>query len=182
MNYMSQIGQDEWVLNTLKEKRNGIFVDVGGGHPVKINNTYTLEKEYGWTGVSIDKGPPHTRPRECMHLTLEQYKNLWNSERVTPIICGDALQIDYEKIFEENELPERIDYLSVDLDPPMVTYRSLLRIPFSKYTFNVITFETDFYRDEKTRGPSQEFLQNLGYVLKHRCQQEDWYVHSSLKH
>jgi hypothetical protein len=174
----SQIGQDRWVIQTLKKKKNGTYVDIGGGHPVIINNTYGLEKEFNWSGISVDIGPPHTH--RCESLSLGDYELFWKKER-NNLICGDALKFDYKNLFKEHKLPKIIDYLSLDLSPPMVTWEVLQKIPFLEYTFNVITFETDFYRDTGTQAPSREFLQNLGYNMVLSNSQDDWYIHESCK-
>jgi len=50
----SQLNQDLWVLDTLKHKRNGIFVDVGAFDGINLSNTYLLEKEHGWNGICIE--------------------------------------------------------------------------------------------------------------------------------
>ena len=46
-------GIDSIVEYIFKSKKNGLYVDVGCGHPIKNNNTYLLNKN-GWTGVNID--------------------------------------------------------------------------------------------------------------------------------
>ena len=182
MKSYSQIGQDTWVINTLKNKKNGTYVDIGGGHPTIINNTYMLEKEFNWSGISVDCGPPHTHA--CEHLSCMEYELLWGKERNNnnKLICGDALKFDYINLFKEHNLPKIIDYLSVDLAPPMVTWEALQKIPFLEYTFNVITFETDFYRETLTQAPSRELLQSFGYNMipaSTKPDQEDWYIHES---
>lgn len=188
----SQIGQDKFVLEMLKDKREGVFVDIGGGHPVRINNTHLLETEYEWSGISVDLGPPSAY--YCHGLSLHGYRNLWSQERKTPIICGNALHLDYSDLFKQHSLPATIDYLSVDLHPPSVTYECLLKVPFSEYKFNVITFETDHYAGSATRDPSRKYLQEQGYVLVKSLppvpseeypwgpheEQDDCYVHKSL--
>ena len=178
MNYKSQMGQDRFVVEQLKGKKNGIFVDVGGAHPISINNTYVLEKELDWTGISFDIGPPLTHG--CEGLTLDEYKDFWSTERTTPIICGDALSQNYSQIFKENNLPKHMDYLTIDLEPPRTTFDCLMLIPFDEYIFNVITFETDYYRDTSTRESSREFLTSHGYKLIRGDDQEDWYIHNTL--
>ena len=40
-----------------------------------------------------------------------------------------------------------IDYLQLDCDPPVITYKILLKIPFDKVKFGVITYEHDHYND-----------------------------------
>ena len=44
---------DALVGNIFKDKKNGIYVDVGCSHPIKNNNTYLLHKK-GWCGTNID--------------------------------------------------------------------------------------------------------------------------------
>ena len=100
MSPISQLGQEVFVLNQTNYKKGGIFVDIGGGHPVIINNTLTLEKDWGWKGISLDIGPPYTH--ECEKMTMQEYIDFWNSERTTPIVTGDALKIDFIKLFEDN--------------------------------------------------------------------------------
>ena len=55
----AKLGQEVFVLNQTNHKKEGTFVDIGGGHPELINNTLTLEKDYGWKGISLDIGPPY---------------------------------------------------------------------------------------------------------------------------
>ena len=171
----SQIGQDDFVIEKLNSKIDGNFVDIGAGHPVEINNTYLLEKNYNWTGISFDIGPPHTFL--CSHLSIDQYKEIWSKNRSTKLYVSDCRNIDFEEIFAQNNLPNTIDYLSIDLEPPEVTLEVLKKLPYNKYRFNVITFEHDYYRNTNTLIPSREFLTNLGYFLEKTVNnQEDWYV------
>ena len=46
-------GMDSLIEKIFKNKNNGIYVDIGCGHPIKNNNTYLLNKK-GWSGVNID--------------------------------------------------------------------------------------------------------------------------------
>ena len=163
MQASSQLGQDLFVLDQLDQKKRGTFVDIGAGHPKEINNTFFLEKNYGWRGISVDIGPPHAHAVQGK--TLDEYRDIWNSHRFTPLICGDALKINFTEAFKENNLPTTIDYLSLDLEPPLVTLECLRKIPFSEYVFNVITYETDAYREEGTEEESRALLTNFGYKL-----------------
>ena len=45
---------DVFVLENLGRKRNGSYLEIGAGWYQKINNTFVLEKFYGWKGLSID--------------------------------------------------------------------------------------------------------------------------------
>jgi hypothetical protein len=173
MNFYSQIGQDRLVLKYLKNKKNGTFVDIGCGFPKHINNTYTLESELGWSGVSID-----------LLLYSEEDGSTWDICRSTKIILHDALTLNYSELFKQNNLPNNIDYLSIDLEPPDLSLNCLYKIPFDEYSFNIITFEVDKNRegDIDRIEKSRELLLLNGYTLIGSiCSgQDDVYIHNSL--
>ena len=50
----SQIGQDLFVIAMTRGKHNGSFLEIGAGHPIVGNNTYLLETERGWNGISVE--------------------------------------------------------------------------------------------------------------------------------
>lgn len=53
----SQSNQDYIVSNNFfKDKLDGVFCDVGGNHPLKINNTRFFE-ESGWSGYAFEPLP-----------------------------------------------------------------------------------------------------------------------------
>ena len=167
-NFTSQIGQDQFVIEQLGEITNGTFVDIGGHDPIYLSNTYYLEKQLGWRGIAVD--------------IQNSFSQGWAEIRSnSKFICSDALVVDWRKVFTENNMPSTIDYLTVDLEPPTVTMQALFNLPFDDYVFKVITFETDYYRDQTTQEPSRRFLQDRGYVLvKAVNNQDDWYVHNSV--
>jgi hypothetical protein len=173
MDFYSQIGQDRLVLKYLKNKQNGSFVDIGCGFPKYINNTYVLESEFNWNGVSVDL---HTYP--------ETDGSVWDDCRSTKLVLHDALTLNYSDLFKENNLPINIDYLSLDLEPPDLSLECLFKIPFDEYQFNIITFEVDKDRegDEKRINESREFLTSKGYsLIGSLCYgQDDVYLHNSL--
>lgn len=53
-NFNGQAEQDKFVLNILNNKKNGFFLELGSNHPIIINNTYVLEKEYNWKGIMVE--------------------------------------------------------------------------------------------------------------------------------
>lgn len=47
--------EEEWIIRDFfKDKRNGVFVDVGAGHYGSNSNTYYLERQLGWSGLAIE--------------------------------------------------------------------------------------------------------------------------------
>tara|TARA_Y100000768_G_C23458310_1_gene442527 strand:+ start:252 stop:419 length:168 start_codon:yes stop_codon:yes gene_type:complete len=51
--FRGQSLQDKFVLNMLKYKKNGYFLEIGSNDPININNTYILEKDYEWNGIMV---------------------------------------------------------------------------------------------------------------------------------
>ena len=165
----AQIGQDSFVLEQTNFKRDGIFVDIGCERPKTISNTYVLETCYNWSGIAIDL-------LDCKDSNNETWEEIRPRSKH---ILGDALQLDYVSIFKENNLPNIIDYLSIDLEPPQITLECLYKIPFDLYKFKCITFETDEYREGGTerRDISRAYLTEKGYqFVKNLFSQDDVYI------
>jgi FkbM family methyltransferase len=53
-------GVDLLINYIFKDKKKGVYVDVGSQHPISNNNTYLLFKK-GWTGVNIDLDPENIK-------------------------------------------------------------------------------------------------------------------------
>jgi len=171
MSFTSQIGQDEFVLNAARKHLAGkyTFLDIGCHDYKEISNTYALEKDYGWRGVGIDIDP--------------KWEAGWKENRDSVFVLADATTADYGKILSEASMPIVIDYLSMDLEPPPLTLKALERLFEFGYGFNIITYETDFYRNGEfgdLRSPSREFLNDRGYVLVKEGEQDDFYIHQSI--
>jgi SAM-dependent methyltransferase len=169
----SQVYQDMFVLAVTKGKSNGTFLEVGGAEPFHNNNTALLEKNYNWSGVSI----------ELNDTFVEQYKK---ERPMVTMIHSDATKLNYKKFLDENYETNVIDYLQLDIEPAKNTFEVLLSIPFDDYKFRVITYEHDYYVDvTKTyRDKSRRYLQSMGYILLINdistdgvSTFEDWWVH-----
>ena len=166
----SQAHQDLFVLSILNGKQNGTYVEIGGAHPINISNTYLLEKYFGWYGIAFEI--------DCERV------DYYNEKRKNKCICGDATNLDYSKIFKENNLPKQIDYLQVDIEPAWQTFESLKQIDLDTYRFSVITFETDTYMSENKNIviESRNLLERYGYKLISKNVKtntwpfEDWYI------
>ena len=60
----SQAGQDVFVVAVTQGKKNGRWLEIGSGHPKCDNNTWLLEKEFSWTGDSVDCINPVGSPKQ----------------------------------------------------------------------------------------------------------------------
>jgi len=173
----SDCNQDLFVINKLNKLRNGTWVELGCSLPIKGSNTYVLEKEYDWSGISID----------IDSAAINQWKGVRDTNT---LILADARSLNYEELFIKYNLPESIDYLSIDLEPPPITFHVLQMLPFHKYKFKIITFEHDDYREQSKnlniKLKSREFFKINGYVripenivesyFNKLSLSEDWYI------
>ena len=61
-----RVAMDLFVLLNLDFKKNGYFVEFGGGNGVLNSNTYLMEKEFGWTGILSEPGKTKCAPSSSM--------------------------------------------------------------------------------------------------------------------
>jgi hypothetical protein len=112
---------------------------------------------------------------------------LWdNSNRNSDnFLIHDALTIDYDSLISDiliKNKTDRIDYLSMDLEPPQITLEVLLKFPLDKCRFSVITFEHDLYRNNShILETSRELFKKYNYKLigDNINNQEDWWIDST---
>jgi len=165
----SEVFQDIFVLQCLNGKKEGTYLEIGAADAVSGNNTYLLEKEFGWTGLSIDydwmDGDYTSITCDNQTFTLSGFHKYWTEkwykDRDQPLLLTNAITCDWDKIIAHNV----IDYLQVDIDPPGGTYECLERLPFDTVDFKVITYEHDAYAEPEWRIKSRKFLESKGYVL-----------------
>lgn len=171
----SQCMQDMFVLCATDGKRDGTYLEIGSGKPFYNNNTALLEQQFEWTGLSIEID--------------KDLCDIFNLERKNPCYHGDATQVNYAELLQNNFDVYDIDYLQIDCEPPAVSYEVLTKIPFDHFRFATITFEHDYYADEEKiyREKSRQFLREKGYILiagnvapNTRDSFEDWWVRPDL--
>jgi len=181
--YFGEAHQDKFIVNILKEKRNGFFVELGSCYPIYCNNTYLLESKYDWKGLMVEYENTH----------LDQY---FQYRPNSIYIIQDATTIDYKTIFENLNFPLSIDYLQIDLEvnngSTLKTLKKFDTEIFDTYKFATITFEHDIYHTnfDNTREVSREIFQKRGYIPVFKDVHnfnsgvfnpyEDWYVHPDL--
>jgi hypothetical protein len=176
----SQAGQDLFVVAMLQGRTNGTFLEIGAGHPQSMSNCWLLEKQFQFTGYSIDRTdrvswlPPYSWP--------EQRPN-------SKFMLSLAQDVDY------GAMPDYFDYLQIDLDDTHTTWQVLKLLRNKK--FAVITFEHDYWRKQpeniQLMNESRDYFAEQGYrlVVNNVTIQpgrgyglgdepiffEDWYVH-----
>lgn len=178
----SQCNQDKFVLDILSKYSNfdnKLFLDFGCQYPIERNNTYHLENNYNYNGLSID----------CDLNAINKWK--LSNRNPDNVKCIDLTKINIEELLDsfygENKI---IDYFSFDLEPPLLTLDVLKKIPFNKYKFKIVTFEHDAYRDFDTVIPSRKIFFENGYrrikpeitniYWKQVSAAEDWWINPDL--
>jgi FkbM family methyltransferase len=88
LNSYSQIGQDTYYIEHIsKNKRNGIFLDIGANDGIFTSNTAKLEFEYGWTGICIEANP------DLMEVLI---KNRPNSKNIHAAVWNERKLVEFE--------------------------------------------------------------------------------------
>lgn len=164
--------QDMFVLSVLDGKENGTFVEIGSGHPTLFNNTKLLEEVFGWKGISIDNS--------------ERFCAQFSRERNTTIIHADANNIDFNALFKQNCLEQRVDFLRINAETASLD--TLKKIPFKQHEFSVIQFQHNAcWWGGQFRAESRKLLSEIGYILlvpdvavNEKDNYEDWWVHPNV--
>jgi hypothetical protein len=156
----------------LGNKNPGFYIDVGSCGAIHSNNTYLFDT-MGWKGVCIEIDPGY----------IPSY-----AARSARLYTANALELNYRNVFEENNAPNSIDYMSLDIDQKSVNVLEIL--PHDSYRFKVITIEHDYYLyADAYQKKQRDILNGLGYHLlcanvyvqqsgfyRENCAFEDWWI------
>ena len=119
----SQYGQDAYILNHLGTARK--YVEVGGNHPVRLSNSFLLEKN-DWRDISID--PLNKYVDEWVKYRKNEFMNYaigaTECKKVFVEFCGDEPWYDMMSGFKE-----------------FVRDEDLITFQFKEYEVDVTTLE-----------------------------------------
>ena len=196
----SQLNQDFFVLHELGWETGGFFVEFGATDGYTLNNTWLLEKEFGWTGILAEpsrswksalenSGRSAKLELDCVwsesnaKLTFEEAP--WGELSTIQSFGGgdfhdrvnsktyEVRTVSLNAMLERHGAPRQIDYLSIDTEGS--EYDILAATDFDKYSFRCITCEHNF---TKNREKIHDLLTAHGYIRKFEefSQFDDWYV------
>ena len=150
-------------------------MEIGAHDPVINSNTFNLEVKCNWNGISVEYD--------------KSFQMSWgdNKLRKNNVVWDDAFNINYSSLIKQRELPNRLNYLSCDIEPAENTFNILKQIINSKINFDFISFEHDKYIiGDKYEKLSIEYLKSYNYKVaikevysrkkKHKVY-ETWFVH-----
>jgi len=203
----SRNGQDEWVIETLRDKREGYFIDSGAAHSRINSNTFRLEIEYGWSGICVEPNPALfatlKQDRMC-HCVMAALSNKAGTAKLTIPEMGSGelgaldeflvndmwkrhreaakrIVVETVTIWEllvKFNAPEVIDYWSLDTEGSEDVI--LESFPWALYRVLLLSVEHNFVEAKKLKV--REFMQQRGYSVVEREQNlaEDYFIHSSV--
>jgi len=151
-NKFSQSGQDQFAYNI--SGSNGTYLEIGAHDPVINSNTFNLEVKCNWNGISIEYD--------------KSFQMSWddNKLRKNNVVWDDAFNINYSSLIKQRDLPNRLNYLSCDIEPAENTFNILKKVISSKLNFDFISFEHDKYSiGSKYEDLSIEYLKNYNYKV-----------------
>ena len=187
----SMFGEDLVISKIFKNKKKGIYVDVGCYHPIEGSNTYLLFKK-GWNGINIDlnktsidlfdkarsgdlnlnlaisnkskKIKYYFRKKINMLNTINQKnkKNYFLKGFKTSYIQSQTLNF----ILKKFKYSQKIDFLNLDIEGNEIN--ALKSLNFKKYEPKVICVEIHKTsgRNRKSQienNPLYKFLKKKGY-------------------
>lgn len=198
--YLSQFGQDRWVIEEVFHfKKRGFFVDIGAADGRLLSNTFVLEKFLKWNGICIEANPikykdlVETRKDSitlnvCLDFTNHVVDFRYDNDLFSGIVDTDTdnkpqshfcpagiLRMTtktLEQVLDEFHAPKVIDFLSIDVEGAET--RILKNFPFHRYTFLAMVIE----------NPSPELdaiLRQNGYVFVRNNPCDFYYVHTSIQ-
>jgi hypothetical protein len=167
----SEAWQDMFVLTLFDGMREGKYIEIGSGYPIYANNTYLLEREFGWRGISIDNQRKFTQ-KHILH-------------RSHTALYADATTCDYIDLSQRCGFGDFFEYLSVDCGDPIVSLSALEKVITSGIRFGAVTFchENHKHPESGVRMSARDVMRKNGYRLLvsnvsygDSDEYEDWFV------
>ncbi len=193
----SQLRQDIFALVQVGSKKDGFFLEFGATDGVSLNNTWLMEKNFGWTGILAE-------PARRWHVDLHANRACTIEERCVWRASGETLQfteaprgensaissfvkpsyklrgtsydvqtISLNDLLCEHGAPDVIDYASIDTEGS--EYDILSTFDFDRWSFRVMTVEHNY---APQRDDIHALLTSKGYtrVLEPISRFDDWYL------
>jgi len=196
--FKSQKNQDRWVLlEVLPLMKNGYFLDLAAADGMTHNNTYVLEKHFGWSGLCIEPNPVYycqllehrncdTSPSVVSHRQemlpfrvdngqlggivaddTDNNANIRGQELPNATIISLPAKT-LNQILIEHQAPAIIDYFSLDVEGS--EERIISTLDFDAYQFGCITIERPTLK-------VNEILFDQGYRFVKNFKNDSFYVH-----
>lgn len=164
----SQWGEDQFISEYFKEKKEGIYLDIGCFHPYMYSNTCLLNKK-GWRGINIDINPTSidlfniSRPKDVnICTTISEQKKVFDIYYDDPFSPVNTLDKKFyenlhnkslknvkkltvesksiQEILDISKINQNIDFINIDAEG--MDYKILKDINFTQLKPKLISIET----------------------------------------
>ena len=199
MMYYSQSNQDKWVVEFLKSKKNGYFIDLGAYDGIQTSNTYYMEKNLEWDGLCVEANPSvyqsliKNRRVKNVNVALTDYVGecFFLNDKISS--TGTKVPCDtLNNILRNNNCPKNIDYISIDIEGH--EYIVLKDFNFNEWNISLMTIEHNLYCDGSDRKDKiYDLLTKNNFTrvvedapcldnnpLWYNKPYEDWYINNDL--
>lgn len=193
----SQLRQDLFGLVQNGFREGGFFIEFGATDGVELNNTWLMEKHFGWTGILAEPARGwHAALRANRECTVET-RCIWKesgarlqfteaprgensgiSQFVKPSrkLRGQSYEVETLSLLDaldEHGAPEVIDFASIDTEGS--EFDILNAFDFDRYRFRVMVIE---HNHAPQRQKVYDLLTGKGYrrVLEEISRFDDWYL------
>jgi len=188
----SQLFQDLFVQYIFNKKKEGVFIEIGGGNGSDISNTILLEKKYDWKGIICEPNrylqkiikKNRTAKIESKPITKHCQNKIFFYENTdgyaSSIFKSDSDNLSYKTksiclnhLFIKYKLPNIIDYISLDTEGNELDIIS--KFNFKKYKVKIFTIEHNFNKDARSKVHS--IMINNGYerIFSALSYMDDWF-------
>lgn len=205
MKYMSQKGQDKWLIEEVfSSKRGGFFIDLAASDGVKFSNTYVLEKYYNWQGICIEPNPDFytklikNRNCLCINKCIDFKEQLiefrFDNGELGGVISEDTdncLKYRGDQIKKARQINKTALFRTVTLEQVLSDYKAPQVIDYLSLdvegceTRIMSNFPFDKYKFlavtiERPTPELNQLLFENGYVFVRNSKYDSYYVHQSI--
>ena len=193
----SQWGEDLSINNFFKNKKNGVYLDVGAFHPYMFSNTCLLYQK-GWSGINIDINPISiemfkiARPKDtnlCTTISKNKkefqifydgpfstvntidkhfYKDYFKKDYDKKNSTFKILSNSFKEIIDLSKVGNKIDFINIDVEG--MDFDILKQINLKRCKTKLISIET--HRPDGSESKNfkliSSFLRSQNFILYER--------------
>lgn len=114
--YYSQKGQDKFLNeNIFKNKKNGVFVEVGAHDGISFSNSYFFEKNLEWTGICIEPNPKIFNTLKANRSCICEQLCISNSDEIKEFLLCDGYILEMYSGLLENYDPRHLNRIDEEI-------------------------------------------------------------------
>lgn len=189
---------DKWALHHNECDRGRFYLEIGVHDGKNANNTFVLDKDYGWSGVCVDPFMHNMEGRTCRQFNIALGDS--NSDNVEFLKLGAHSGLDHVStsvdtnlhaahlaehgervkvnmrtprlLMQQAQVPAVIDYMSLDVEGAEMTI--LNSYPFEDHCIRAVSVETN--NQKGVESDLNALLTSYGYTREGHSGVDEFYV------